>query len=342
MLSILAKPWLYSIALALALLAPHRAGADDRFSHHRLVDRIVVFGDSLSDPGNAFALNGGQIVAPPDYGMTTLLEVIQLVPEAPYASRRFSNGPTWIEILAGTIGLGASVKPAFTGSDGRASNYAVGGATAFGAGPTDLNAQVDFFLRDVGGRAPADALYVIEFGGNDVRAILAGQDPALVIGGAMASIAQNVGKLHHAGARRFLIWSAPDLGRTPALQRLNTFVAPGIAGIATDLSGFYNQNLQGVLQGLGALPDIAIVPFDAFGLLADVQAHPARFGLRDATNACIQPNVPELGFPSAAPFRCLQQDRFFFWDGIHPTRAGHAIIAFFVGKTLVTAVLQDD
>jgi hypothetical protein len=77
-----------------------------------------VFGDSLSDPGNAFALNGGQIVAPPDYGMTTLLELIQLVPEAPYALHRFSNGPTWIEILAGTIGLGASVKPAFAGSDG--------------------------------------------------------------------------------------------------------------------------------------------------------------------------------------------------------------------------------
>jgi phospholipase/lecithinase/hemolysin len=342
MLSFLVKPWLFSFVLALALLAPHRAGADDRFSHHRLVDRIVVFGDSLSDPGNAFALNGGQIVAPPDYGMTTLPEVIQLVPEAPYASRRFSNGPTWIELLGATIGLGSSVKPAFAGSDGRASNYAVGGATASGAGPTDLTAQVDFFLRDVGGRAPADALYVIEFGGNDVRAILAGQDPAVVIGGAMASIAQNVGKLHRAGARRFLIWNAPDLGRTPALQRLNTFVAPGIAGIATSLSGLYNQNLQGALQGLGALPGIAIVQFNAFSLLADVQANPARFGLRDATNACIQPNVPELGFPSAPPFRCLQQDRFFFWDGIHPTRAGHAIIAFLVGKTLLTAVLQDD
>jgi outer membrane lipase/esterase len=119
-------------------------------------------------------------------------------------------------------------------------------------------------------------------------------------------------------------------------------VAPGIAGLATALSAGYNQNLAGVLQGLEALPDIEIVRFDAFALLADVQANPARFGLGDATTACIQPNVPAFGFPSAPPFRCAQPDRHFFWDGIHPTRAGHAIVAFLVGKELVKAAVHDD
>lgn len=66
-----------------------------------------------------------------------------------------------------------------------------------------------------------------------------------------------------------------------------------------------------------------------------LQGNPRRYGLGDATEACIRPNVALL-------FRCAQPDRHFFWDGIHPTRAGHAIIAFLVGKTLVTAVLQDD
>lgn len=346
MLSFLAKPWLFSIVLAFALLAPGLGAADDRFGRHRPIDRIVVFGDSLSDPGNAFALNGGQIVAPPDYGMTTLSELIQLIPEAPYATRRFSNGVTWIELLAGTIGLGSSVKPAVAGAllgtdDGRASNYAVGGATAANIGVSQfhLGAQVDLFLSDVRGKAPSGALYVIAIGGNDIRAALGfalmGGDPMVVIDAAMASLRHNIeDKLHAAGARKFLIWNAPDLGRTPALQRLNAG-APGIAGLATGLSATYNQKLQGVLQGLGGLTDIAIVPFNAFGLLEPIQEHPRRFGLVDATTACIQPNVGPL-------FRCLQPDRHFFWDGIHPTRAGHAIIAFLVGKTLVTAVLHDD
>lgn len=347
MRSFVAKPWLFSIVLAFSLLAPDRAAADDRFSHHRRVDRIVVFGDSLSDPGNAFALNGGQIVAPPDYGMTTLSELIQLIPEAPYATRRFSNGPTWIELLGGAIGLGSSVKPAFVGSDGRASNYAVGGATAadltaLGGSPFHLGVQVDnFFLDfDVARRgAPSDALYVIAIGGNDVRAALAAGPGVFSL--SLASVAQNIQKLYSAGARKFLVWNAPDLGRTPALQRLNALAIPGIAAGATALSALYNQGpngdegLKGVLQELAQLSEIEIIPFNSFGILADIQANPRRFGLIDASNACIQPNVPPL-------FRCAQPDRHLFWDGIHPTRAGHAIIAFLVGRTLVAAVLQDD
>jgi phospholipase/lecithinase/hemolysin len=31
--------------------------------------------------------------------------------------------------------------------------------------------------------------------------------------------------------------------------------------------------------------------------------------------------------PNVAPFRCYDADAFLFWDGIHPTKAGHAILA---------------
>jgi phospholipase/lecithinase/hemolysin len=340
-----AKSRLFSILLAFVAFAPGWAAAD---GPRGPFDRIVVFGDSLSDPGNAFALNGGQTVSAPDYGMggvdpvTLIPDVIPLVPDAPYDSRRFSNGRTWIEDLAAAVGLPQSARPAFVGSDGRATNYAVGGATAFGTRAVDLSGQVDNFFLDFDVQrkgAPSNALYVIEIGGNDIRAALAAGPGVLNL--SLTSVGQNLQKLYNAGARHFLVWSAPDVGRSPALQRLNTFVLPGIAAGATALSALYNQNLQGVLQGLGALPGITIVPFDAFGLLADVQANPRRFGLIDATHACIEPNVPQFGFPSSPPFRCAQPDRFFFWDGIHPTRAGHAIIAIEVGKTLIGAVLHD-
>src|SRR6185295_14584631 len=90
--------------VAFGLLIPLQAGADDRHRQHR----VVVFGDSLSDPGNAFALNGGVTVSPPTYGMdgvsNGLPEVITLIPEAPYGSRRFSNGRTGVEREAGRGG----------------------------------------------------------------------------------------------------------------------------------------------------------------------------------------------------------------------------------------------
>jgi outer membrane lipase/esterase len=190
--------------------------------------------------------------------------------------------------------------------------------------------------------APADALYVIALGGNDIRFMIGAPDPATAgaaLTAALTAISETVGALYANGARRFLIWNAPDLGRTPALRRLDAALCgptPGcVTSGATGASALYNQHLQGVVQGLSALPGIAIVQFDTFQLLADVQANPGRFGLLDATSACIQPFVPPL-------FRCALPDRHFFWDGIHPTRAGHAIIAFLVGKTLVSAVLQDD
>jgi len=348
------KLWLFTFLFAFVALAPGWAVADGL---RRPFNRIVVFGDSLSDSGNAFALNGGVTVSAPDYGMTGVVngipEVVTLVPDAPYESRRFSNGPTWIEDFAGAIGLGASVRPAVAGAlfvvdDGRASNYAVGGATAadIGVSRFPLGVQVDLFLSDVRGQAPADALYVIAIGGNDIRAALGAPDPTVIIGAALASIGNNVGKLYGAGARKFLIWNAPDLGRTPAIRRLDAAVCGSFAGCisagATQASALYSAHLNEVLQGLGALPGISIVPFDAFGTLALVQGNPGRFGLVDAKTACIQPNVPQFGFPSSPPFRCARPDRQFFWDGIHPTRAGHVVIAFLVGRTLVAAALQDD
>jgi phospholipase/lecithinase/hemolysin len=355
------KSWLFSIVVAIAVLAPSGASADDRFHHHRLIDRIVVFGDSLSDSGNAFALNGGVFVAPPDYGMagvdpvTGIPEVIPLIPAAPYKSERFTNANrTWVELIAGAAGLGAYTKPAFAGSDGRASNYAVGGARANAVGPAPhLSQQVGFFLLGSGGSDLSSALVVIEIGGNDIRdavlAVVQSQNPMAgipIVQGAADLVRHNIQLLYGAGARKFLVWNAPDLGSTPAFQRLNDLVpqlgAINIAGIATFHSVAYNAFLAGHLQDLAAnLEGIDIVPFNVFEKLGEIQEHPRRFGLRDATTACIEPNVPPL-FASSPPFRCKHPEQHFSWDGIHPTRAGHRIIAFLAAKELLVELVLDD
>ncbi|MES9970892.1 MAG: SGNH/GDSL hydrolase family protein [Candidatus Thiodiazotropha sp.] len=130
---------------------------------------VVVFGDSLSDPGNAFFLSGINLKPPYE----TLNEF--LIPDAPYArgGNHFSNGPTWVERLGRELDLGDSVKPAFKGAKGKAlkrTNYAVGGARARDVGDSvNLNIQLEAFFSDAQGVAATDALYVIALGGNDVR-----------------------------------------------------------------------------------------------------------------------------------------------------------------------------
>jgi phospholipase/lecithinase/hemolysin len=293
--------------------------AHGRAAQQRIYDAIVVFGASLSDSGNGFTLLRSNST-PPDYGANALL-----IPNAPYArgGHHLSNGPTWVEQLAQSLKLPFSANPAFRGSSGNATNYAVGSARASDDGVAfDLPTQVGAFLADANFVAPAGALYAIEMGGNDIRdaldAFSQGQDGGAIIQAAVFSIAQQITTLHAAGAREFLVWNAPDLGLTPAVLALDAAM-PGVAPFASQLTQAFNDSLGGALALLSLLPGIHITELDAYQLMHDIVANPAAFALTNATSACITPGVP--------PFACTNPDEYLFWDGIHPTTAAHAIIA---------------
>ena len=293
------------------LVHPAAAAAQSRFSG------IVVFGTSLSDPGNAFVL-AGDAATPPDFMLNPLL-----VPTAPYAKggHHFSNGATWIEQYARSVGLGGSVRPALAASDRQATNFAVGAARAYDDGANfNLTQQVEAFLARKAGAAPGQVLYVIEMGGNDIRDAFqiyaTGGNGSAVLAQALASIAANVQRLYQAGAREFLVWTAPNVGLTPAIRSLG----PGAQGLAGLVSQAFNDGLDGTLAQLSiALPGASFARLDAFQILNDIVADPTAFNLTTVTTACITPNV--------APFSCDDADAFLFWDGIHPTKAGHAILA---------------
>ena len=132
--------WL--IAVTCLLLATAAAGAD--------YERMVIFGDSLSDPGNAYVLTGMALKPP----YTTL------IPDYPYArgGHHLSNGATWIERLARKMKLRKSAGPALR-VPGKFSNYAVDRSRACTDSPSpsyiDLTTQFGMFLADFGGH-PTD------------------------------------------------------------------------------------------------------------------------------------------------------------------------------------------
>lgn len=196
------------VALVVLLAAPGWVSAQSRFSG------VVVFGTSLSDPGNAFALSGNAST-PPDFTLNPFL-----IPSAPYAigGHHFSNGATWIEQYSESWGLAASARPAFSSGDAQAANFAVGAARAYDDGiNVNLSRQVSAFLNRSGGVAPANRLYVIEMGSNDVRdsfqVYAGGGNGGPILQGAVTAIAANIQSLYAAGAREFLVWVVPNIDR---------------------------------------------------------------------------------------------------------------------------------
>lgn len=298
--------WLGAL-LGLALVPPASAAS---------LGRVVVFGDSLSDPGNAFVLLGGKVTTPPFQS---------LVPDAPYAvgGPHFSNGPTWIEQIA-------QAGPAFQ-NPGVDFNYAVGSARARGSGPVDLTGQVSRYLADV--RTPSsEMLHVVWIGGDDVRdallALLAERNPdraRLILQQAIGVIQNNLIMLHGAGARRFLVANLPDIGLSPEARQQG----PAAQLAASVLAGQFNAALEQMLAGLESA-GVSIVRVDVFTLHHEVTVLPRLFGLTNATTACIRLN------DAAVPY-CDRPDKFLFWDGVHPTLAGHRLIGLRAVTSLVAA-----
>jgi len=273
--------------------------------------RVFIFGDSLSDSGNVYALTGETAKAP-----------YAVIPAAPYAigGHQFSNGKTWAENFAQALGDNNGGKAALD-SPGRNGNYAFGGARARTvASPIPSSvAQVGMYLADHS-MASAGALYVIQFGGNDLRdALVAGaSDPTAVqpiMTAAIGDIATSIQTLYFAGARRFLVANAPNLEHAPAVR------FSGAGAVAGLLTGLFNGNLEGTLQLLElGLPGIEIARLDLGGFVNDVVASPADFELTNVIAPC-------LSFMTESDAKCENPEDYLFWDGIHPTKAAHAALA---------------
>ena len=95
-------------------------------------------------------------------------------------------------------------------------------------------------------------------------------------------------------------------------------VEPVDHAVGPPTSGPIAQELT--LQGLEAALGVEIVRLDIFGFLHEVVASPASFGFTDVVDTCIRVNTV------VQPF-CPNPKQFLFWDGIHPTTAGHHQLA---------------
>ena len=267
---------LFSVSLAALAALPAPAAAQH-------IDRIVAFGDSYADQGNAFQLG---------YANPQALTI--------YHTGRFSGGSNYIDTLS-TI-LNAPVDNfAIGGAFGGSNNgtlcfdpfYAPGTSPLCGKG---LQYEVDQFL-DVGAQAAAfpdgvgtfdsGDLLTVSIGGNDARFYQqAGGTLALApaVGTASAAAASaQLDRLVGAGAPT-ISFLAGDTGRLPEILG-----SPALAQIRTAYSEAFNTAMQSTLAGYAA--DGVMVHYLDLNLIGDnVAADPSAFGI---TNGLFCPGFPD-------------------------------------------------
>ncbi len=157
---------------ALAGTEPKKAAPPPSFAD------LVVFGDSLSDTGNA---------------------------------GRFSDGPVWVEGIADRLDV--RLTPSRSGG----TNYAVGGARTHGR-PTDVRGQLQAYFASPYRRPISATLFVVFAGANDLLAAGCAGTRDRAAKTAAAAIAATVSDLAAAGARTILVPNLPDIGAAPLVQ----------------------------------------------------------------------------------------------------------------------------
>ena len=274
---------------------------------------LYAFGDSLSDAGNIDFLTRG------------------LEPAAPYNEGRFTSGNVWVQLLAQNLGLPA-VKASLTGG----TDYAYGGAET-GDNPehtalqTDLPSQLAQFELNVPIPSP-NALYTVWAGANDLLGLAdSSATPAQQQAGAQQAANNEAdmikGLIAH-GARNIVVLDVPDLSKTPS-----GLAAPNTAPTKSALAQMFNADLGAALQGIIASGAAKIDYVDTFALLNLAIANPSEFGLTNVTQPMWTGGYTD---PGSGVLKAVGQAQsgYLFFDGLHPSATGHALLAASVTQTL--------
>lgn len=306
------------------------------------IDKIILFGDSLSDNGNLY------------YLLATAHRIIPFVPlipkTPPYFEGRFSNGPVWIERIAKQLNVPLV-------------DYAYGGAWAepvqnsWRVLPFDIGTQVSIYsMSSLADFKKKDHLYVIWAGSNDY--LQSGTKADDLTSTVVASIKRQIDWLSYLGAKQFLILGVPDFSRVPGV------VAKGedFAAVLKEKALMHNKKLAVMIEEERKNhPDSLFISIEVNHYFDDVIEHPAKFSLTNATGSCYQGDymrnrhrlvndyevkaieqqikVNVLTNPSletayltakladSGVEACEHPENYLFWDQLHPTAAMHQVIA---------------
>lgn len=273
-------------------------------------ERIITFGDSLSDNSNVFNAS--------DWKMLNVKS---------WYHGHFSNGYVWHEHLAKKLGI-HSYNWAVGGA--RTENYPIAGIVTI----PGIDSQIDSFvsyMKEDRNYKPGRSLFSVMAGGNDLmNGDVAPEDM-------VHNIDRGVKRLLSLGAKSIIVMTAPDVSLVPDMQgktdserlQLKENVRILNNGIKRLVDNYSRENKNA---------DIYLV--DVASIFNDIVANPADYDIADVRNAClnITPGtwLPAYLYHYTPTDACRKGKAHLFWDRIHPTTLVHENIAV----RIMAAIIQ--
>lgn len=256
------------------------------------ISSVVVYGDSLSDNGNLFALS------------ESILGTGQ--PAPPYYMGRASNGIVTPEYLALDLHV-PLVDFAFDGATTGIGNILDSGSTTTLGGYNLPGMLTEFNSAQSQAIITANAahgLFVVWGGPNDFTSLSPTSTPAQIgaaIHTAVSDIVTIVAGLQAKGATNILVPGMGNLGDAPAFS--------AIAPEADAVTAAFNTALQ------AALPP-GTTYFNTNGVLQMILDDPGAYGFTNTTQACYTGTT-----------LCSDENSYLFFDSEHSSSAADAILA---------------
>lgn len=282
----------------------HQVWHEGKLTANGPVERMVVFGDSLSDTGNIYNDLQWKFPAPHSWFLG-----------------RFSNGPVWPEYFAEMTALPMS-------------NWAIGGAETKNAFVfiNGLDTQIRSFAKYAAKSNvydPSRTLFTVLAGANDIMND-GSADMAATIQ-ASERLEASLNDLVRLGARKIALLNLPDISRTPSFRD-----DAQQAFLIQQKVNLYNLRLFFMVERIQEESDVDIRIVDLKNMFDRVLAAPDAVGLSNTTHSCL--NMPTdnktdyVTGPAMTP--ACDPDRYVFWDRVHPTTRMHRMIAEAVFDTV--------
>ncbi|RVX03433.1 GDSL esterase/lipase EXL3 [Vitis vinifera] len=312
------------------------------------VPAVLVFGDSIVDPGNNNNLNTLIKSNFPPYGR----DLMGGVPTG-----RFSNGKIPSDFIAEALGIKELVPPysnaalqlgdLLTGVSFASSGSGFDPMTPKLASVLSLRDQLEMFKeyirklkRMVGVERTntilSKSLFLVVAGSDDIansyfdsRVQKFQYDVPAYTDLMVTSAASFLKELYGLGARRTVVTSAPPLGCLPSQRSLAGGTQRECAEGHNEAAKLFNFKLSSRLDSLNAnFPQAKFVYVDIYKPLLDLIQNPQKSGFEVVDKGCCGSGTIEVAVlcNQLSPFTCEDASTYVFWDSYHPTERAYKVI----------------